>query len=102
MKLLHIASIALVSSSAIFRSLENPQALSRVLQTASNVDVVEASYRMTPLMWAAQNGLGRSVSLLLRRRASVHTRDVDDYTPLVHAAINGHLSIVKELVDAGS
>jgi serine/threonine-protein phosphatase 6 regulatory ankyrin repeat subunit B len=91
-----------VSSSALFEALDKPWKLAEILKNVRNVDVVEAEYQMTPLMWAAQNGHAHSAVLLIAAGASVHQGDMDNYTALVHAAINNHLEIVQNLVAAGS
>ncbi len=38
---------------------------------------------------------------LLQHGASVHAKDVDGCSPLFHAACNGHIDVMQNLLDAG-
>lgn len=42
------------------------------------------------------------VNLLIANGADVNAQDFEDYTPLHNAAWNGHLEIVKTLVNQGA
>ena len=54
------------------------------------------------LISAAGAGEKRRVQLLLSAGADVNTSDQIGYTPVMRAAENGHLSVVKVLVAAGA
>lgn len=53
-------------------------------------------------MLASENGRVAAVRLLLASGADAGAADADGWTPLAFAARGGHLSIAKELLDAGA
>lgn len=55
-----------------------------------------------PIFAAAENGDVDKVLESLSEDASVDPRDDDDRTPLMVAAANGHLDVVRVLCDAGA
>ena len=57
------------------------------------------AYDRRPLHYAAMHGHPSVVSFLLQDAASVAT-DMDGYTPLMHAIVQGHLDVVQIFVDA--
>ncbi|KAK5165939.1 uncharacterized protein LTR77_008863 [Saxophila tyrrhenica] len=54
-----------------------------------------------PLQIAALNGNDEVVSYLIEQGCQIHCANVDKDTPLIDAAENGHLGVVKLLLDAG-
>ncbi|SCO12049.1 uncharacterized protein FFE2_12500 [Fusarium fujikuroi] len=72
--------------------------------------------RLSALSWAAGNGhdgvverlirglsIGpRSLKIILRQGANVNQFDSDNRTPLTYAIWNGHVSVVRRLVEAGA
>ncbi|GAB1207955.1 hypothetical protein APSETT445_006692 [Aspergillus pseudonomiae] len=56
----------------------------------------------TPLSWAAENGLEKYVSALLKRGATTEVNDETVDTPLSLASRNGHTAIVNLLLDIGA
>ncbi|CEJ91474.1 hypothetical protein VHEMI07184 [[Torrubiella] hemipterigena] len=84
----------------------------------ADVNVKDSIYGRSSLSWAAENGFDNVAKLLLKgpklefrraitkpltlRGAKVNTRDVNNRTPLSYAAWNGHLSVVRRLVQEGA
>jgi ankyrin repeat protein len=63
---------------------------------------LESQYRLIPLLWAAENGHNKVVSLILADDGiDLDLRDWRDRTPLLYAAENGHEAIVKLLLKTG-
>lgn len=56
----------------------------------------------TPLHWAARGGCTRSLVILLKHRADMNADSGDGWTALHLAAREGHLDVVKELVEHGA
>ncbi|KAK4243163.1 ankyrin repeat-containing domain protein [Corynascus novoguineensis] len=79
--------------------------ISDVLETllhSSNNNDVKDSFRRTPLWWAARNGHGAVVKVLLGTgKVDADSKDKDGQTPLSCAAWNGHKAVVKMLLDRG-
>ncbi len=60
------------------------------------------THGITALHWAAAQGHGAMVTLLLDHGADINARDVDGNTPLHLAARNGNLSVVQLLLARGA
>ncbi|XP_066921869.1 ankyrin repeat, SAM and basic leucine zipper domain-containing protein 1-like [Clytia hemisphaerica] len=57
---------------------------------------------MTPLMYAAQQGLSKLVKLLCENNAAVDMQDERGWTALCFAAINGYNHVVKVLLESNA
>ena len=57
---------------------------------------------MTPLLFAARDGLLDAAKLLVEAGADVNTADPNGITPLVMALTNGQLPVAKFLIDHGA
>ena len=79
-----------------------PAIMSYLISTARNLDSKDPRYDRTPLSWAAGNGHGAVVKLLLVM-GKVYADSKDKYgrTPLWWAAGNGHEAVVKLLLATG-
>lgn len=55
-----------------------------------------------PLLWAAKNGHGPAVQLLLDRGADVAAENFEGVTALYWAANNGHATIIEQLLKSGA
>jgi ankyrin repeat protein len=55
----------------------------------------------TPMMWAAQNGHGNLVTLLLKNGADI-SKKVQNLTPLQFAVLTGNIPMFKLLVVRGA
>ncbi|KAF5604072.1 ankyrin repeat domain-containing protein [Fusarium pseudocircinatum] len=89
----------------------------RILKTDySQLNRTDRTYYRSALSWAAGNGhdgvverlirglsIGsRSLRIVLRQGAKINELDSDNRTPLTYAIWNGHLSVVRRLVEAGA
>lgn len=63
---------------------------------------IAATYVITPLMLAAQNGHAEVVKLLLEHGAYVDASDIGSVRPLQMAAEAGHVEVVALLLEAGA
>ncbi|RYP50073.1 hypothetical protein DL768_004359 [Monosporascus sp. mg162] len=79
------------------------------------LDSRDAGFQRSALSWASGNGHERVVALLLSRvsktkeffrnvvsRSIVNSKDENNQTPLLHAVANGHVGIVKMLLEKGA
>lgn len=56
----------------------------------------------TPLHWAAVDGCGDVVLLLISRGADVNAKNNAGFTPLHNAARSGHEKVIKSLISRGA
>ncbi|KAI9931069.1 hypothetical protein MW887_010726 [Aspergillus wentii] len=71
------------------------------IRAGNDLDVKD-SYGRTPLSWAAENGHGVVVTLLLEtQRINLDSESKSGRTPLSFAAENGHAMVVKLLFETG-
>jgi Ankyrin repeats (3 copies) len=76
--------------------------MSYLISTARNLDSKDPGYGQTPLSWAAENGHGAVVELLLATgKVDVDSKDDSDRTPLSWAAGNGHKAVIELLLATG-
>ncbi|KFY95418.1 hypothetical protein V498_03373 [Pseudogymnoascus sp. VKM F-4517 (FW-2822)] len=78
--------------------------IEKLLQETTAKSEASGDYRdqddRTPLSYAAENGHGAVVKLLVERNdVEADSKDKDDRTPLSYAAENGHIAVVKLLVE---
>lgn len=76
-------------------------ALQKLLQRPQNPNVTDEQGK-TPLHYAAQNGHGEAVKLLIEAGAEKDAPDRELMTPLSWAAGQGHLDVVRFLLDVGA
>eukprot|EP00039_Didymoeca_costata_P021004 m.343076 g.343076 ORF g.343076 m.343076 type:complete len:1108 (-) comp22325_c0_seq1:136-3459(-) len=67
-----------------------------------NVDLARPDDNCTPLYYACYKGDLACVQLLVEANATIDKRSKEDYTGVLIATRNGHLDIVKFLVDCGA
>ncbi|KAH0559465.1 hypothetical protein GP486_004019 [Trichoglossum hirsutum] len=70
-----------------------------LLEKEVDMDSRDATYRLTPLHWAAQNGHEAVVELLLLKGFDLHSKDKYGMTPLSCAAMEGQEAVVKLLLE---
>ena len=76
-------------------------ALEKLLHSPQNPNVTDEQGK-TPLHYAAQNGHGEAVKLLIEACAEKDAPDRELMTPLSWAAGQGHLDVVRLLLDVGA
>ena len=77
--------------------------LLKLLDSYSLSDIhASDSYGNMPLLWAARNGHGAAVQLLLDRGADVAAENFEGVTALYWAARNGHAAIIEQLLESGA
>jgi len=57
---------------------------------------------MTPLMYAARDGLPQAARLLLKNGADLEITEANEITPLLMALLNNHLEVAYMLLDFGA
>ncbi|GBN29124.1 Ankyrin-3 [Araneus ventricosus] len=85
---------------AIFKG--NIEAAKVLLENETNVDKIKGYGGSTALHTAAGKGDPYLVRLLLKKKASIYSRDDFENTPLHYAALKSHLNAVKILVLEGA
>ena len=73
-----------------------------LLDSGAGIEPLDSTGR-TALIYASTGPFPETVELLLRRKASVNIADNDEhFTALMYAAAEGHLDVVKILMDHGA
>ena len=69
-----------------------------------NFDINEGSYNgnLSPLCFFSQNGETEAVSYLIKKKANLNHLAQLNYTPLMFAATENRIEVVKLLIDAGA
>ena len=57
---------------------------------------------MTPLLYAAREGLDAAAAMLIKRGANLELAEANGMTPLLMATLNNQLGVTKLLIDAGA
>lgn len=76
------------------------EAEARLRDRPEDIDVADYAGN-TPLQIASLAGCEDIVRLLIKEGCDIHCKNVDSDTPLIDAVENGHLEVVKVLLDAG-
>ena len=83
-------------------SLDNTEAVYRLLEAGVKPDILATGSLTTPLHWAADKGAEDSLRLLIEKGADVNAKAKNGYTPLHFAAKAADPSLSKYLIDAGA
>lgn len=86
----------------IFNELLNaiaPNGSKKIIQEAINHTDTKGNSALT---FAAQFGHTDMVEHLLAQKANPDQPSVDGWTPIMHAALNGHVEVVRLLIAAGA
>lgn len=70
-------------------------------ETPSDLNVPDNAGN-TPLQIASLEGSAEIVDFLINRGCEIETKNIDKDTPLIDAVENGHLDVVRRLLDAGA
>ena len=73
-----------------------------LLDHGASVSAVDKRCHRTALHWAAREGLIVVVHRLLQSGANVNAVDAHGHTPIRQAAFNGHLNVIRFLVQHGA
>ncbi|CAF3833248.1 unnamed protein product [Rotaria sordida] len=75
-----------------------------LIQYGATIDIFTSvsKEKLTPLMFACQNGFLNIVKCLIKHGARVESRDRFKRTPLIHACMYGHAHIVSYLLRIGA
>eukprot|EP01083_Nonionella_stella_P005956 17197_1 len=68
---------------------------------AVDVNAVRDVDSSTPIQHAARRGFGRAVKVMITRGANINAADKYGNTPLIDAAREGHVVVVRALLDSG-
>ena len=75
----------------------------KYLNESETVDINERDlYARTALHWAAKGGKDALCTALVAKEADPNAIDANGLTPLLHAALCGHETTVKVLIEAGT
>ena len=72
------------------------------LERLSQDQLILPVLRPKLLLWAARRGDRKLVDRLIREGTSINTRDELGWTPLIHAVFEGHVEVVRRLLDGGA
>lgn len=73
-----------------------------LLEFTTDVDSGDYYHMMSPLHYAAENGMTDVVRLLVKKRADIGIKDKSGMSPLHYASKRGKVSVAKVLLDAGA
>ena len=76
-------------------------AKTRLAERPDDINVADNAGN-TPLQIAALEGFVEIVEFLLKKRCKVDTKNIDQETPLIDAVENGHVEVVRLLLNAGA
>ena len=83
-------------------SLDNTEAVYRLLEAGVKPDILATGSLTTPLHWAADKGAEDSLRLLIGKGADVNAKAKNGFTPLHFAAKAADPGLSKYLIDAGA
>ncbi|GIJ89202.1 hypothetical protein Asppvi_008132 [Aspergillus pseudoviridinutans] len=73
-----------------------------LLEHGCDPETRDSIFGQTALSWAAWKGQEGVVRILLEKQASTDTLDKLEMTPLHYAALNGHATVVRQLLESGA
>ncbi len=83
-------------------SLDNTEAVYRLLEVGVKPDIRSEGSQTTPLHWASDKGAEDSLRLLIQKGADVNAQAKNGFTPLHFVAKSADPSLAKYLIDAGA
>lgn len=78
------------------------EAAKLLIEYDAELNAVESNRGQNALMWATTEGYTQLTALLISHGAEVNARSNSGFTPLLFAARQAHVNIVKLLLDAGA
>ncbi|KAF3196038.1 hypothetical protein TWF225_000389 [Orbilia oligospora] len=84
------------------------------LDERAGINGVDSEYRRSALSWAAENGFDnvieellkvprwKGISVMVKRKAKVNIVDAYGRTPLTYAVWGRHITVIKQLLEAGA
>ena len=79
--------------------LEKKEEVKELLQSNANIEAKGGGLKQTPLHFAAKRGHRDIVDLLLKEKADIEAKNVNQSTPLHFAVGSGHRDIVDLLLE---